>query len=83
MREIVKSLHIASTCLLMLGFVGVAAFVWVTNWGPTDGGANIGLAGIMFVCLIAGGLGILVAAVALVLASAASMRRRQSAPQSR
>jgi len=83
MREIVKILHVASTSLLAFGFLGVAVFVWVTNWGPTDGGANIGLAAIVFVCLVAGGLGIVVAAVALVLASAASMRGRQSAPQSR
>jgi ABC-type antimicrobial peptide transport system permease subunit len=84
MREIVKMLHIASTSLLALGFIGVAAFVWDTNWGATDGGANIGLGIIMLVCLIAGGLGIVIAVITLVVAAAerSIRRKRQLVSQS-
>lgn len=66
MAELSRILHVVSTIMLAIGFLGAGAYVVDVNFGSTDGGANIGLGIIVMFSLVAGALGLVLAVVALV-----------------
>lgn len=61
-----RVLHLMSTLLLAIGFVGTAAFMVDVSTGWSGSGANIGLGLIATLCLGCGALGLLIGIAAAI-----------------
>ncbi|MDN4648532.1 hypothetical protein [Curtobacterium sp. PsM8] len=76
MKDIAKNLYIVAGVMLTVGYLGLAAFYLDVNYGPEDGGANIGLGLLSLLSILAGALGIVVGITAVILTIASRRRRR-------
>lgn len=74
MSNIGKTLHVVSTVLLALAFLGTGAYVVDVSTGLSGSGANIGLGIIMPFCLGGGVIGVVLAIVALIMGSISRTR---------
>lgn len=69
-----KSLYVTSWILVSVGFLGMAAYFFVVNFGPVDGGANIGLGILSLFCVFAGAVGLLLGIVAIIISASSRQK---------
>ncbi|WP_204620612.1 hypothetical protein [Curtobacterium luteum] len=74
MKQISKRLFGVCVALLAVGYIGLAAFFLVVNYGDTEGGANIGIGILAILALGAGGVGVVSGLAATIIRIMASRR---------